>query len=217
MAAFQRVFAPHGVVLDQAAYKKSIHGASNELIGKVFLSHLPQERQRAILEEKEAVYRAGLGDGEPIAGAVALLDFASRRGLRRAVVTNAPHPNAEAVLAALGFEERLPSVVIGSELSRAKPDPLPYLRALELTGSVASRSVAFGDSESGIRAAASAGLAVVGLATSLEEAGLIQAGASFAVSDFTDTRIFALIERRIGERVGQESEKEPGLEADATR
>jgi HAD superfamily hydrolase (TIGR01509 family) len=52
-----------------------------------------------------------------------------------------------------------------------KPDPMPYLRALELTGSVASRSVAFEDSEPGIRAAAAAGLAVVGLATSLGEAG----------------------------------------------
>ena len=128
-------------------------------------------------------------------------------------MTNAPRSNAEAVLAALGFEERLSSVVIGSELSRAKPDPLPYLRALELTGSVASRSVAFEDSAPGIRAAAAAGLTVVGLTTSLDEAALIQAGASFAVSDFTDPRIFALAERRIDARV----EKEPGFEADATR
>ena len=81
MAAFQRVFAPHGVALDEAAYSKNIHGASNEVIGKVFLSHLPLARQRAILEEKEALYRAALGDVEPIAGAVGLLDFADRQGL----------------------------------------------------------------------------------------------------------------------------------------
>jgi HAD superfamily hydrolase (TIGR01509 family) len=202
MTAFQRVFATYGLVLDQAAYNRSIHGASNELIGKVFLSHLPVERQRAILEEKEAVYRADLGDVEPIGGAIALLDFADRHGLRRAVVTNAPRANAEAVLAALGFEERLRTVVIGSELSRAKPDPLPYLRALELTRSVAWRSVAFEDSVPGIRAAAAAGLAVVGLTTSLDEAALIHAGASFAVNDFTDPRIFVLIERRTAARVG---------------
>src|SRR5208337_5266061 len=140
MAAFQRVFARYGISVDQAVYNKSIHGASNELIGEVFLSHLSPVGRRATLDEKEAAYRADLDDIEPIAGAVALLDFADRRGLKRAVVTNAPRANAEAVLAALGFEERLPVVVIGSELSRAKPDPLPYLRALELTGSVGSRS-----------------------------------------------------------------------------
>lgn len=201
MAAFQRVFAPHGVVLDQAVYNASIHGASNDLIGEIFLSHLSRERRLAILEEKEAVYRAGLCAVEPIAGAGALLDFADGHRLGRAVVTNAPRANAEAVLAALGFERRLPILVIGSELSRSKPDPLPYLRALELTGSVASHSVAFEDSEPGIRAARAAGLAVVGLTSSLDAAALIQAGASFAVSDFTDARIFTLIERRTGARV----------------
>ena len=99
-----------------------------------------------MLDDKEAAYRAGLADIEPIRGAVELLDFADRRGLRRAVVTNAPRANAEAVLDAIGLAARLPIVVIGSELERAKPDPLPYRRALELTGAAPERSVAFEDS-----------------------------------------------------------------------
>ena len=95
-------------------------------------------------------------------GALALLDFADRRGLKRAVVTNAPRANAEKVLAALGIDGRLPIVVIGGELARSKPDPLPYLTALERTGARAEHSVAFEDSLSGVRAAVAAGLAVVG-------------------------------------------------------
>ncbi len=198
MAAFQHVFAQHGISVDEAAYNKSIHGASNELIGKVFLSHLSPERRRTTLDEKEAAYRADLDDIEPIAGAVALLDFADRHGLKRAIVTNAPRANAEAVLAALGLEARLPIVVVGSELARAKPDPLPYLTGLEQTSAVGSRSVAFEDSSQGVRAAVAAGLAVVGLTTTLDETALIEAGAAFATKDFTDPRIFALIEARIG-------------------
>jgi HAD superfamily hydrolase (TIGR01509 family) len=198
MAAFQRVFARHGISVDQAVYNKSIHGASNELIGKVFLSHLSPQCRRATLDEKEAAYRADLDDIEPIPGAVALLDFADRRGLKRAVVNNAPRANAEAVLAALGLEARLSIVVIGSELARSKPDPLPYLTGLERTRALASRSVSFEDSPTGVRAAAAAGLAVVGLTTWLDETTLIEAGASLAANDFTDPRIFDLIERRIG-------------------
>jgi HAD superfamily hydrolase (TIGR01509 family) len=205
LAAFQRVFAPFGITVDQALYNKGLHGASNERIGKVFLSHLSPERQRATLEEKEAAYRAGLADIEPLAGAVELLDFADKRGLRRAVVTNAPRANAEAVLAALGLDARLSIVVIGSELARAKPDPLPYLTGLQLTGASASRSVAFEDSPSGVRAAAGAGLAVVGLTTTLDEAALIEAGAALAAKDFTDPRIFALIEARLGADVKKET------------
>ncbi len=198
LTAFQRVFASHGIMVDHAVYERDIHGAPNELIGKLFLSHLPPERRRAILAEKEESYRSDLGHIEPIAGVGALLDFADRLGLKRAVVTNAPRANAETVLSALGLQARLPIIVTGSELARAKPDPLPFLKSLELTGALAAHSVAFEDSPSGIRAAASAGLSVVGLTTTLGEAALMEAGATIAANDFTDSRIFALIEGRIG-------------------
>ena len=195
-AAFQLIFAPFGIALDQATYNARIHGSSNDLIGKAFLSHLTPERRRAVLDEKEAAFRADLADIEPIPGAVELLDLADQLGLRRAVVTNGPRANADAALDALGLADRLAIVVIGAELERAKPDPLPYLRGLELTGAAASRSVAFEDSPTGVRSAAAAGLAVVGLTTSLDEAALVEAGALFAAADFTDPRIRALIEER---------------------
>jgi len=102
------------------------------------------------------------------------------------------------VLSALGLDARLPIVVVGSELARAKPDPLPYIQALQRTGARASNSVAFEDSPSGIRAAAAAGLAVVGLATTLGRPALMAAGASIAANDFTDPLIFELIEARAG-------------------
>ena len=198
LLAFQRVFEPHGITLDRAAYAANIMGASNEMIARLYLSHLSLDEQAATLEAKEEAYRAGLDDLEPIAGAVALLDFADMRGLKRAVVTNAPRANAEKVLAALGIEQRLPILVIGVELARPKPDPLPYLTALEHTGAIASRSLAFEDSLSGVRSAAAAGLAVVGMTTTLNSRTLIDAGAALTVSDFTDPRIFAFIDARLG-------------------
>jgi HAD superfamily hydrolase (TIGR01509 family) len=197
LVAFQRVFAPHGIELDRSEYAKNIMGASNTMIASRYLSHLSLVEQAATLDAKEAVYRDALGELEPILGALALLDFADRRGLKRAVVTNAPRANAEKVLAALGIGQRLPIVVIGGELPRSKPDPLPYLTALERTGALAAHSIAFEDSLSGVRAAAAAGLAVVGMTTTLDSRTLIEAGAAFTASNFTDPGIFALIEARI--------------------
>lgn len=197
LMAFQRVFAPHGITLDRSEYAANIMGASNETIARLYLSHLPPHEQASTLNAKEAAYRDGLAEVEPIAGALDLLDYADRRGLKRAVVTNAPRANAEMVLAALGVGKRLPIVVIGGELARSKPDPLPYLIALERTGASAHHSLAFEDSLSGVRAAAAAGLAVVGMTTTLDAQTLIEAGATFAASDFTDPRIFALIEARV--------------------
>ena len=197
LAAFQRVFASYGIAVDRSCYNASIHGASNELIGRLFLQHISPEAQRAALDEKEAAYRADLAGVERVRGTVELLDFAERLGMGVAVVTNAPRANVDAVLSALGLAARLPIAVIGSELERSKPDPLPYLRALDLTQAAAGRSVAFEDSPTGVRSATAAGLAVVGMTSSLDGASLIEAGATFAAADFADPRIRALIEKRL--------------------
>ena len=113
LVAFQRVFAPHGIELDHSEYAAKIMGASNAMIASRYLAHLSPVEQAATLDAKEADYRDNLGALEPILGALALLDFADRRGLKRAVVTNAPRANAEKVLAALGIGQRLPILVIG--------------------------------------------------------------------------------------------------------
>ena len=109
---------------------------------EAFLSHLTPERRRAVLDDKEAAYRSDLVDIAPIAGAVALIDFAGRRGMKLAVVTNGPRANAEKVLAALGLELRLPIVVVGSELPRVqtRPSALPEGPGAERAPSRRARS-----------------------------------------------------------------------------
>lgn len=196
--AFQQVFAPHGVALDLERYNGEILGSSNDAIGRAFLAHLSEAERARTLDEKEAVYRAHVGQVSAMAGLIDLIDFADARALPYAVVTNAPRANADLILQALGLRERLSRVVCGEELARAKPDPLPYLTAIELCRASAQNSVAFEDSISGVSAAAAAGLAVVGLKTSLDERRLREAGAELVVADFTDPRIYQLIERRVG-------------------
>jgi HAD superfamily hydrolase (TIGR01509 family) len=206
LTAFQSVLAAHGVALTKAQYVEKIMGSSNALIGAAFLPHLPPADRDAVLAVKEAAFRAMLGELKPVAGIMALLDYADAAGIRCAVVTNAPRANAEVVLRALGLAGRLPMQIIGSELARPKPDPLPYLTGLEATGAVAAHSVAFEDSLSGLRAAVGAGLAVVGLTTTLDEATLKRAGATIAVADFTDPRIAELIRRRMTDTEGADQE-----------
>jgi HAD superfamily hydrolase (TIGR01509 family) len=197
LSAFQSVFARHGIALSKAQYVGGIMGYSNPLIGEAFLPHLTTSEREATLAAKEAAYRHMVGARAPLAGVLALLDFAEGQGIPCAVVTNAPRANADLVLKNLGLAERLAIRVIGAELARAKPDPLPYLSGLELTGGDAAHSVAFEDSLSGLRAALGAGLAVVGLTTTLDMARLLDAGATIAVADFTDPRIVELIRQKM--------------------
>ena len=90
LAAFQRIFAPHGIELDRSEYAANIMGASNAMIARRYLSHLPPHEQAATLDAKEEAYRAGLGELEPIAGAARVARFRrparaqARRGDERA-------------------------------------------------------------------------------------------------------------------------------------
>ncbi len=197
LAAFQSVFARYGVTLTSAQYVNEIMGFSDALIGARFLPHLPPAEREAAVDDKEAAYREMVGVLTPAAGALALLDLADALNIKCAVVTNAPRANARLVLNALGLGERLPIQIIGPELARAKPDPMPYLVALQETGGEAAHSIAFEDSLSGLAAAVGAGLTVVGITTALDEATLQRAGATIAVADFTDPRIVELIRRKM--------------------
>jgi HAD superfamily hydrolase (TIGR01509 family) len=199
-SAFVSAFASLGVALDMDQYRRLIMGAPNAAIGEAFLSHLPIARRDEIIAAKEAAFRRSFQTARPIKGLSSLLDFAETQGLARAVVTNAPRANAELMLTTLGLAERLPLVVIGAELARSKPDPLPYATALQLTAAEAACSIAFEDSLSGIRSAAAAGLTVIGLTTGLDAASLMAAGAAFGVADFADPRIDDLVAERTGRR-----------------
>ncbi|WP_374652587.1 HAD family hydrolase [Dongia sp.] len=197
LAAFNQLFAEEGFEVDRPTYTAQIMGKPNSAIAAAMLPHLPAKTALALLTRKEAAYRGMVGQLAPIAGLVPLLEWAAARGIPCGVVTNAPRANAELVLAGLSLAGRFHTLVIGDELAAAKPDPLPYRTGLERLGAMAARSVAFEDSPSGMKAALGAGLTLVGLATSLPEAAMLDHGAHLAIRDFTDPRLPGIIEARL--------------------
>lgn len=198
LAAFQTVLAPHGVALDWEGYRRFIMGFPNRAIAAHFLPHVPEQHHAAILDEKEARYRALVGDLSPTDGLPDLLDWADREGIACAVVTNAPRANADLILAALGIRARFGAVVAGDEIEHPKPHPAPYLAAAAAIGGDVARSVAFEDSGSGAASAVAAGLAVVGIASERDENGLKARGAGLLVRDYRDPALMPFLRARLG-------------------
>jgi HAD superfamily hydrolase (TIGR01509 family) len=192
LAAIREVFAPFGVTVDHDTYATRIMGRANADIGADFLPGESVATRAATLDRKEALFRAALSGAEPRPGVRALLDWADRAGAPTAVVTNAPRANAEAILAAIGLTGRFGTLVIGDELPRAKPDPLPYLTAMERLGVGPADALAFEDSPSGLRAAAASGAHVFALRGVLPDAAL--ADADEIVDDFAAPALW----RRLG-------------------
>ncbi|MFL5222366.1 MAG: HAD family hydrolase, partial [Microvirga sp.] len=107
-----------------------------------------------------------------------------------------PRLNADHMLDVLGLAERFPVQVTIEEVERGKPDPLPYLTALERLGIKAEEAVAFEDSPSGMRAAKAAGLFSFGVLTGLTRDEMREIGADGAIVTFHDRALWEILEHR---------------------
>jgi HAD superfamily hydrolase (TIGR01509 family) len=194
LAAFNQIFGPRGHVFDRARASRELMGFSNASIGERFLPEEPPERRLAIMDEKEAAFRSLVaGKIKPMPGLMRLLARADQAGVPMVAVTNAPRLNAEMLLAGLGITDRFKAIVIGDELAHGKPHPMPYLEGLRAVSAAPQLALAFEDSRSGILAASAAGIATVGIRTSLSHADLIEAGAFTTAENFDDPELIDLV------------------------
>lgn len=190
---FVAFLAERGLAITEADYHARFHGRRNE---DIFAEILPEEDPWALHEEKEARFRARLGDrAEPLAGVRAVLARAEAEGWRTAVVTNACRENLEAVLAATGLAARFHARALAEECTRGKPDPEVYARAMEALGVLPEHAIAFEDSPSGLAAARGAGAFTVGVATTLAPEALLARGAQATIRDFADPALEAVLQR----------------------
>lgn len=194
LEAFNRTFAPYGEHFDKARFSRELQGLANEAIARRFVPHLSVEEGRAVLAGKEQAFRELAASKVPsVHGLFALLDWADAVGLPMAAVTNAPRANADLILDGLGIRNRFRAIVIGEELAHGKPHPLPYLEGLRLLGADAQVSVAFEDSRTGITSATAAGIATIGIRTSLLDQDLRAAGAKLSADGYDDPALRAFI------------------------
>jgi len=190
---FQTLLEQRGITLNKTLYKEKISGRQNTAIMADFFPEMSAAEAQAFSEQKEATFReAAKHQLQPLPG---LLDFIARiqqQNWAIAVVTNAPTKNAIFMLETLGLSKTFNPVVIGDELPRGKPDPLPYQTALNKLTIAADEAITFEDSVTGIRSAVGAGIHTIGITTTHSPNVLIDSGASSAIADFTDPHIATL-------------------------
>jgi HAD superfamily hydrolase (TIGR01509 family) len=198
LRAFNQVLGPRGHVFDHTRFTRELQGFSNASIGARFLPGEAPDRQMAIMDEKEAAFRNLVaGEVRPTPGLMALMARADQASIPMVAVTNAPRLNAEMLLAGLQIMDRFKAVVLGDELPQGKPHPMPYLEGLRAVNAAADQSVAFEDSRSGIKSASAAGIATVGIRTSLSHVDMIEAGAVLTARSFDDPELLRLVAAKL--------------------
>ncbi|KLK90781.1 hypothetical protein AA309_23560 [Microvirga vignae] len=196
LQAFVEVLGPEGVAVDEHVYRSTIIGRTNESIFATLLPDRTVDEHVAFADEKEAAFRRLALDLKPLDGLLDLLDWAKERGIKVALVTNAPRLNAEHMLDVLSLREHFPVQITIDQVARGKPDPLPYLAALERLGVRADEAVAFEDSPSGMKAAKAASLFSFGVLTGLTAQEMRDVGADATIEDFHAPVLWDELNRR---------------------
>jgi HAD superfamily hydrolase (TIGR01509 family) len=182
---WQEHLREYGLEINRSFYKAKISGRLNPDIVAELLPQLSQTEQEAFIWRKEAEFRNRAELLLPLPGVREVIDWATQKRLKQAVVTNAPRENAKFMLKTLHFETTFDMVVLADDLPVGKPDPLPYQEALNRFNLTPEEAIVFEDSPSGIQSAVTAGITTVGIASTHDPEVLQQLGCTLVIPDFT--------------------------------
>ena len=159
---------------------------------------LPTDTAKMLTDRTMDIFRNGLPFKD---GAPELLRAVREAGLRTALVTATYRELVDVALDTLGHET-FDAIVCGDEVVANKPDPAPYLRALQLLNLPASACLVIEDSPTGSRSAAAAGIGVLVVPSEMpvpEAPGLLFADSLVGVDV---DRLRAVHAELLAERVG---------------
>lgn len=166
MAAEAELAADHGIPWGQAD-AEALVGVDLWDGARSFIARGVTMEEDAIVARLVSEVLGAIGEELPVRpGALELLRELLDAGVPVALVTMSTREivdRVEAALTALLGRAPFAVTVAGDECERGKPHPEPYLRALELLGADADRSVAIEDSFNGARSALAAGLTTIGV------------------------------------------------------
>ncbi|HZN37316.1 MAG TPA: HAD family phosphatase [Planctomycetota bacterium] len=182
--AWRAVAAAHGVDLTRDMFLRCNGLINPDICALLWGPRVTPEFIARVADAKERAVRAAIEADVPLApGCRALLGALQANGARLAVGSSAPRENVDLVLDRGGIRPFFGAVVHEGMVRRGKPAPDIFLRAAELLEVPPRRCVVVEDAPSGVRAALSAGMAAVGVATNHAAQELSHAGARLVVQD----------------------------------
>jgi beta-phosphoglucomutase len=163
--AWQTAFARRGAALTRGEYFP-LEGMNVLAVARTLLDskRMDPALAPALAADKDRAYL----DSHAFSlcpGAAELLD--ALRGRARLALVSGGGRERLARTVPPGFLERFDAVVTGDDVTRPKPDPEPYARALSLLGLPAGRCLAVENAPLGIAAAKAAGLRCLAVQTTL--------------------------------------------------
>jgi beta-phosphoglucomutase len=191
LAAFNDVLSPHGVAIEEREYSERYLSLDDAGVFRAVLSRsgrtLREEQVRALVAAKSPVFMKRFADSFRVfPGAAQLVTRRAQRG-PVGIVSGALEQEITFALGKIGVLPLISFVVSAERSPTSKPDPGPFLVALEdlRRGGHPGPAVVVEDSTGGVRAAKAAGLRCVAVAHTYSREELLDAGADAVVADLS--------------------------------
>ncbi|OPY26378.1 MAG: fructose-1-P/6-phosphogluconate phosphatase [Methanocella sp. PtaU1.Bin125] len=172
LRAWQEAFRPYGVDVEKMdVYLRE--GMQSKAMAREIAREKGREfsegELKKIVEEKGRIFdREAAGHARAYDGVAATLTMLRNNGLKTALVTGSRSASAHKVLQAAGLAGLFDVVVTGDDTEKGKPDPDPYLKAIEKCGVDRLNCIVVENAPLGIRSAKAAGVDyVIAVSTSL--------------------------------------------------
>lgn len=161
LAAFNEILVPFERQMSQAQYDRDVLGRTNLEIFSHLFPGIDAEAAITLGDAKEAAYLRRSDLVRAHSGAEVVLARLKAEGIRLALVTNAPRHVVMDLAPRLGLLPYFDIVITADDVTFGKPHPEPYQLALSQLGVAAEDAIVIEDSETGRRAAESAGIRVL--------------------------------------------------------
>ena len=177
--------------IDAETFERDYHkGTLIEVMARFFPHLTTEEELRKVGNEKEALYRDTYGHLlQPIAGLHSFLKEVQKKNIPIGLATMGDQNNLEMTLKQLEITSYFHSTTGGDQVEKGKPHPEIFLTAAKKLGIAPKDCLAFEDTASGIQAAQTVGMKVVGVATQFSVEKLLDLGCVAGIHDFTEIQL----------------------------
>lgn len=165
-------------------------GCTSEEFINILFGDISEEKISLLAQEREDLFIQQANNLTTIKG---LTEFLEKLGnIKKGIASSTSRAGIEHVLDKTRIKKffKQENIIDPSKVLRGKPHPDSYLAAAKALDVAPDNCLVFEDSRGGIKAAQSAGMKVIGVATSIPKPELINLGVSMAINDYTEIKNF---------------------------
>lgn len=189
---WKQILSKYNILLTEEMFAKYIHSNNDRYVISTLLHNLDVSLEE-ISKLKDELFIFYIDKLKIVNGVNDFFDFLYKNGTKICLVTNCNYYVAKEIIKKIGIINKIDFIISGDNVKNGKPNPDPYLLALEkykIDAKNIKNVCVFEDSKSGIISALNAGITnIIGIETSYQKQDLLNLNISFSIENYNNIEL----------------------------